>query len=173
MKKYLKYMVALAFMFSVSAIADTTMEWTGAQNSGTLVITSPTLISPTITGATLAASSSITTTNLAATTATITGAVDAGAELSSYTYTATISTNKTTQVYMLQSGAVVGGGETTHTQAFGVVFIATPNVVCTPTSGAAAATNGLVITSIASNAFEVLTGGVGTNFQWMAYGRVK
>lgn len=96
-----------------------------------------------------------------------------GFQIKSWGYPAVVGhTNGSAQVYMTQSGSVVGDGGTTATQTFTVAFIATPNVVIT-SSSAASATNAPYIGTIASNQFTVVTDGVGTNFQWIAHGRIK
>lgn len=104
---------------------------------------------------------------------TVSGKVTVVESVSSYGYTAVVGhTNGSSQVWMTQAGSVVGGGETTKTQAFSVVYIATPYVVVT-SSDAASATNAPYLGTVASNQFTVVTDGVGTNFNWISHGRIK
>lgn len=138
------------------------------ETSGTNTVL--TVNSVSATNATVTSINGVTT--LSATTVNAT-TVSASGKTTTYGYPAVAGhTNGSAQVYLMQSGSVVGNGSTTRTQAFDVAYIAAPNVVAI-SSTAASATNGLVMSTISSNQFLVITDTVATNFQWIAYGRIK
>ena len=162
--------IGLALMIPAMLIAGEVADWSVGggtakldESSGAITLTVDTVSATTISGSPTISSGAVSATS-----------VTASGKVSSYGYPAVVGhTNGSAQVYMTQSGAVTGGaGATTYTQAFTVAFIAVPNVVVTPTV-AAGVTNGLYISSIASNQFLVVTDDVGTNFQWIAHGRIK
>lgn len=128
-------------------------------------------------GGTLTNGLTISVGNLTMTTGNITataGSINATAGvLTSYGYTADVSSNKSTFVYMTQSGTFTpasGGAATTLTNTFVTSYIESPAVFMTQHN--ITQTN-LTIT-VSSNKFTV-TGGDGwqTNASWMARGRVK